>query len=114
MVNGVTTQGENIADNGGLRQAFHAYQRLVQEHGPEPRLPGLQQFSPEQLFFLGFSTVWCESSTRESLLHEVLADPHAPHRYRVLGSLVNSPEFAAAWSCPRGSRMNPGHKCRIW
>lgn len=56
-MNGVTTLGENIADNGGLRQAFQAYKNYVQKNGPEPRLPGLKQFSPEQLFFLGFATV---------------------------------------------------------
>lgn len=57
QMNGVTTQGENIADNGGMRQAFLAYKKYVAENGPDQRLPGLQQFSPEQLFFLGFANV---------------------------------------------------------
>jgi predicted metalloendopeptidase len=55
-MNGVTTQGENMADNGGVRQAYLAYKQHIKEHGPEPSLPGLK-YSPEQLFFLGFSTV---------------------------------------------------------
>ncbi|KAJ9588255.1 hypothetical protein L9F63_018419, partial [Diploptera punctata] len=113
-MNGVTTQGENMADNGGLRQAFYAYRKFVEQNGPDKRLPGLEQFSPEQLFFLGFATVWCESATKESLLHEVLTDPHSPQRLRVKGTLANSREFAQVWNCPTGSAMNPEHKCQIW
>ncbi|KAK7793461.1 hypothetical protein R5R35_011644 [Gryllus longicercus] len=113
-MNGVTTQGENIADNGGLRQAFLAYQQFIQNNGPEMRLPGMEEFSPEQLFFLGFATVWCESTTSESLLQEVLSDPHSPHKLRVLGTLANSEDFAKAFNCAPGSQMNPKIKCMIW
>ncbi|PSN30408.1 Neprilysin-11 [Blattella germanica] len=113
-MNGVTTQGENMADNGGMRQAFLAYKKFVEENGPDQRLPGLEQFTPEQLFFLGFATVWCESATKESLLHEVLTDPHSPQRLRVKGTLANSQEFAQVWNCPVGSPMNPKSKCMIW
>ncbi len=56
-MNGILTQGENIADNGGLHESFRAYQNSVEQLGPEPRLPGLTQFSPEQLFFVGYAQV---------------------------------------------------------
>jgi predicted metalloendopeptidase len=69
-MNGITTQGENMADNGGMRQAFVAYKKYVADNGPDQRLPGLQQFSPEQLFFLGFATVGIKMQEQErNMLH---------------------------------------------
>ncbi|CAB3388647.1 Hypothetical predicted protein [Cloeon dipterum] len=67
-VNGKITQGENIADNGGLREALRAYEilktRQAQQHwgrksapDPEPYLPGFANFSHKQLFFLGYANV---------------------------------------------------------
>lgn len=56
-MNGVTTLGENMADNGGMHQAFLAYNRHVALTGSEKRLPGLEEFSPQHLFFIAFATV---------------------------------------------------------
>lgn len=56
-VNGIYTQGENIADNSGLRQAFFAYQKYVRDNGEEKPLHGVRQFSPEQLFFISYAMV---------------------------------------------------------
>lgn len=56
-MNGQVTQNENIADIGGLSHAFMAYQKYVSNHGTENRLPGLEELSPEQLFFVGFASV---------------------------------------------------------
>ncbi|CAJ0929259.1 unnamed protein product [Ranitomeya imitator] len=55
-VSGVITLGENIADNGGVRQAYKAYLKWVERHGKEPRLPGLD-LTHKQLFFLNFAQV---------------------------------------------------------
>lgn len=57
QVNGINTQGENIADNGGIREAYRAYQRLVTRNPYQQALPGLVDYSNEQLFFLGFAQV---------------------------------------------------------
>lgn len=56
-VNGINTQGENIADNGGIREAYRAYQRLIARSPYQQVLPGLVDYSDEQLFFLGFAQV---------------------------------------------------------
>jgi len=56
-VNGVQTLDENIADIAGLKEAYYAYRRYVEVHGQEPRLPGMERYSHEQLFFLGYANV---------------------------------------------------------
>lgn len=56
-VNGILTLDENIADIVGLKEAYYAYQHYVDTHGQEPKLPGLEKYSQEQLFFLGFANV---------------------------------------------------------
>lgn len=56
-MNGIKTLAENIADNGGIHEAFQAYQTYVDRYGEEPRLPGLEEFSPEHIFYLGFANV---------------------------------------------------------
>lgn len=112
QLNGKQTLGENIADNGGLKAAFRAYEKWA-ETNLEPRLPGLNLTS-KQLFFVGFAQVWCSISTPEALKLQVLNDPHAPAQFRVIGTLSNSQEFAREFNCPLGTNMNPDKKCVVW
>ncbi|KAH0952283.1 hypothetical protein HN011_005253 [Eciton burchellii] len=113
-INGINTQSENIADNGGIRQAYRAYQRLIARDSYQQALPGLVDYSNEQLFFLGFAQVWCGNYTYGALKTKIIADVHAPNRFRVIGALSNNLEFAKAWKCPVGAAMNPPHKCILW
>lgn len=115
--NGALTLGENMADNGGLHVSFRAYNNWLEENNggiAEPRLPGLQELSAKQLFFVSFATVWCESRRPESAHQQLLTDPHSPGRYRVIGTLENSDDFAREFNCPAGSPMNPVEKCGVW
>ncbi|XP_027040814.1 endothelin-converting enzyme homolog isoform X4 [Pocillopora damicornis] len=111
---GQQTLGENIADNGGIKQAFQAYQNWKKRRGPEPPLPGLKDITNEQLFFLGFAQIWCSKYRPETAMRQVDYGVHSPGKFRVLGSLSNFDEFAKAYKCPKGSPMNPAKKCAVW
>lgn len=56
--------GENIADNGGLREAFHAYQLYKDSFGSEPKLPGFEDYTHEQLLFISFGNVGQRTADR--------------------------------------------------
>ncbi|XP_055369767.1 endothelin-converting enzyme 2b isoform X2 [Betta splendens] len=112
-INGKQTLGENIADNGGLKAAYHAYRSWVQKNGNEKTLPAVN-LTNDQLFFVGFAQVWCSVRTPESAHEGLVTDPHSPPRYRVIGTLANSPDFSRHFSCPVGSTMNSGKRCEVW
>ncbi|XP_044277182.1 endothelin-converting enzyme 1 isoform X2 [Varanus komodoensis] len=112
-VNGKHTLGENIADNGGLKAAYRAYQNWVRKNGEEETLPALG-LNNHQLFFVGFAQVWCSVRTPESSHEGLVTDSHSPSRYRVIGTISNSKEFAQHFQCRPGSPMNPLRKCEVW
>ncbi|XP_054159302.1 endothelin-converting enzyme homolog isoform X2 [Oppia nitens] len=112
-VNGKQTIGENVADNGGLTAAYNAYKSWISKHPLELPLPGVN-LTNLQLFFVGFSQVWCSTSTPEALRLQIMNDPHSPAQFRVIGTLSNSPEFAHQFKCPFNSPMNPNNKCIVW
>ncbi|XP_068248766.1 neprilysin-1-like isoform X1 [Palaemon carinicauda] len=114
-VNGYRTLPENIADNGGIREAFRAYKQYVDRHGEEPRLPGLEDYTPEQIFYMGFAYTWCVHSSATVILEQLALDAHSPGRFRVLGPLSNDEDFSRVWNCPAGSPMNRGEdRCVLW
>ncbi|XP_042207289.1 neprilysin-1-like isoform X2 [Homarus americanus] len=114
-INGKKTEGENIADNGGVREAFRAYQLYVERYGEEARLPGLEEFSPDHLFYLGIANEWCEHKSGQAVLMQLLSDVHSPGRFRVLGPLSNAEQFSKVWNCPSDSPMNRGdNRCILW
>ncbi|XP_051254326.1 endothelin-converting enzyme-like 1 [Dicentrarchus labrax] len=112
-VNGRLTLGENIADMGGLKLSYYAYQKWVREHGPERPLPGLR-YTHEQLLFIAFAQNWCMKRRSQSIYLQLLTDKHAPEHYRVIGSVSQFDEFARVFHCSKGSPMNPVDKCSVW
>ncbi|OPJ85456.1 neprilysin [Patagioenas fasciata monilis] len=113
QLSGINTLGENIADNGGVRQAYKAYENYVKKHGKEKLLPGLEM-NHKQLFFLNFAQVWCGTYRPEYAVNSIKTDVHSPGKFRVIGSLQNSPEFSEAFSCTETNYMDPPKKCRVW
>jgi putative endopeptidase len=93
-VNGKLTLGENIADLGGLRIAFVAFQKTRQGKPADEKIDG---FTPEQRFFLSFAQIWRGAMRPEALRLMVQTNPHSPPKFRVLGPLANLPEFFRAF-----------------
>ncbi len=87
------TLNENVADNVGVRQAFRAYKQNIAKNGIEPKLPGLEEFTSEQLFFLGVANFFCSSTTPEYLDYQMQTDVHSPNHLRILGALSNNDDF---------------------
>ncbi|KAL1116405.1 hypothetical protein AAG570_004879 [Ranatra chinensis] len=113
-LNGINTQGENIADNGGIKQAYRAYKEWVKQNAPEPRLPGLQAFCPSQMFWISAANTWCSTYRDQALSNRITTAVHSPGEFRVVGPLSNMEEFAEDFKCPVGSKMNPKQKCAVW
>lgn len=89
-VNGRLTLGENIADAGGLSASFHAWKKRDSSHA-DKALPGLENFTKEQLFFISYSNWWCSKTTKEAAVQAIYTDPHAPKPARILVSPVECP-----------------------
>jgi putative endopeptidase len=101
-INGELTQGENIADIGGVKIAFMAFKKAMAKKGPQPTIDG---FTPEQRFFLGYAQIWRNNQRDEDLKLRLNTDPHSPGRFRTLIPLSNFDEFQKAFNIPDGSPM---------
>ena len=108
FVNGELTLGENIADLGGLTLAYMACEKVMKTK-KDPMIDG---FTWQQRFFFGWANVWKGNITDEALRNRILTDPHSPGEQRVIGPLVNIPEFEKAFNC-KGSNMSKPDEERI-
>ncbi len=81
--NGVYTLGENIADNGGLQIAFHAFKQTREGKTSTP----IDGFTPQQRFFLAYATVWAGNIRDEEIVRRTNLDVHSLGKWRVNGSL---------------------------
>ena len=82
-VNGRLTLGENIADAGGLSASFAAWKQL-EKTKPSKLLPGLQNFTKDQVFFISYANWWCGKDREETAIKNIYQDPHAPKWARIL------------------------------
>lgn len=111
-INGELTQGENIADLGGLTVSLTAFKKTDQYKNNVV----IDGFTPEQRMFLSWAQVWRGSIRKENLLRRLKTDPHSPSEYRVIGPLSNLPEFIKAFNIKENSVMaRPENKrVKIW
>jgi putative endopeptidase len=111
-VNGKLTNGENIADLGGLSIAYTALQKELDKR---PNLQMIDGFTPAQRFFLSWAQVWRRNYRDEALRLQVRTDPHSPAMFRTNGPISNMQEFYDAFNCSSGQLVRPvTERAKIW
>jgi putative endopeptidase len=111
-INGNLTQGENIADLGGIVMGYQAFKKTKQYTSKE-KIAGL---TPDERFFLGYAFAWMINQRPEYVANQVRSDEHSPAKFRVLGPLSNMPEFYATFGIKKGDDMwRPDNvRVKIW
>ncbi|KAG7196549.1 hypothetical protein KM043_018568 [Ampulex compressa] len=106
-----------IKDATGLDIAFKAFKRKMMTRGEDHmRLPGLEKYTNEQLFFIAYANAFCE------VPGTVLSSTHAPWQSeRTYGnadmvdmSIINNKDFGSIFNCSINTPMNPRKKCTFW
>ncbi|MEO5582425.1 MAG: M13 family metallopeptidase, partial [Saprospiraceae bacterium] len=108
-INGEATQGENIADLGGILLGIEAFKKAKQfQEGKS--ISGL---TPMQRYFLGYSLGWLSQTRDESLRNRILSDVHSPAKYRVNGPFSNIEDFYKAFNVMPGDMMYIADSARV-
>jgi putative endopeptidase len=108
-VNGDATQGENIADLGGLVIGLDAFKKTA-AYAKGEKIGGL---TPLQRYFLGYAYGWLYQERKEALANQLMTDVHAPAKERVNGPVVNIPEFYEAFGVKPGDKMYRPDSLRV-
>ena len=100
-VNGDATQGENIADLGGVVMGYEAFKKTSQYKNNEK----ISNLTPDQRYFLAYGYAWMINLKDEALATQIMTDVHAPAQFRINGPLSNMPEFYKAFNVKVGDKM---------
>lgn len=113
FVNGTFTNGENIADLGGVNIAYDALQMYLKDKGNPGVING---FTQDQRFFLSWATVWRTKQTEKAAVSQVKVDPHSPGYFRAFGPLVNTEAWYKAFDVKEGDKLykKPEERIKIW
>jgi putative endopeptidase len=108
-VNGDATQGENIADLGGLLIGWDAFIK-TESYKKGEKIGGL---TPAQRFFLGYAYGWLSEQRKESMASQLMTDVHATAKERVNGPMANIPAFYEAFGVKPGDKMYRPDSLRV-
>ncbi|MGE5278422.1 MAG: M13 family metallopeptidase [Acidobacteriota bacterium] len=110
-VNGKLVLGESIADLGGLKIAYNAFQKSLEGKPRPDKIGGL---ASDERFFIAFARVWATNDRPEFARLITQTNEHPLDRFRAIGAPSNMPEFARAFSCMAGDPMVRKESCAIW
>jgi putative endopeptidase len=112
--NGLLTQGEDTADNGGIHLALFALEAELKKQGKSLDDKGPDGWTYRQRFFLSFAYSWCSNIRPEVARLIVTTNPHSLPVFRIDNVVSNMPEFAEAFGCKGGQKMVRANACRVW
>ena len=102
--NGALCLGENIADQGGLRVAWTAYQNSLEGKGHPAPIDG---FTDAQRFYLAYATLWAQNIRDEEIARLTKLDVHSLGKWRVNATLRNIQDFYDAFNITDGAMFLP-------
>jgi len=108
-INGRATQGENIADLGGLEIGIDAFKKS--DAFKENKIIG--GLTPMQRFFMGYALSWMYEMRPELLKNRLMTDVHAPAKYRVNGPFSDIDEFYKTFDVVPGDKMFIADSLRV-
>jgi putative endopeptidase len=112
--NGLLTQGEDTADNGGIHLALMALEADLKKQGKSLDDKGPDGWTYLQRFFLANAYSWCSSVRPEVARLIVTTNPHSLPIFRIDNVVSNMPEFEQAFGCKTGQKMVRANACRVW
>jgi endothelin-converting enzyme/putative endopeptidase len=112
--NGLLTQGEDTADNGGARLAYMAMTQSLKAQGKSLDDKGADGLTAPQRFFVAHAFEWCANLRPELARNRITTDPHSLPQFRVNKVESNMPEFWQAFGCKQGQPMVRANACRVW
>jgi putative endopeptidase len=108
-INGRATQGENIADLGGLEIGIDAFKNS-DAYKKNEVIGGL---TPMQRFFMGYALSWLYEIRPELLRNRLMTDVHAPAKYRVNGPFSDIDEFYTTFKITQKDSMYIADSARV-
>ncbi|XP_051160276.1 neprilysin-1-like isoform X2 [Leptopilina boulardi] len=102
----------NFVDSVGLNIAFETYQNYINDNKIiDPKLPGLEDFNDNKLFFTSFAMNFCENITPEAAneRNEISSTSD-----RVNLAVSNSDGFADTFNCKEGDILWKKEKCAFF
>jgi putative endopeptidase len=112
--NGLLTQGEDTADNGGIHLALAALEAELKQQGKTLDDKGDDGWTYRQRFFLSNAYSWCANVRPQIARLIVTSDPHSLPVFRIDNVLSNMSEFQQAFGCKAGQKMVRANACRVW
>ena len=112
--NGLLTQGEDTADNGGIHLALMALESDLKAQGKTLDEKGDDGWTYRQRFFLSYAFSWCSEIRPEIARVIVTGNPHSLPVFRINNVVSNMSEFAQAFGCHAGQKMVRANACRVW